>query len=134
MPNLPVRLPGGWHPPGSPCRPLSEEPPASLDRGLALSVWLAPLLRRQNLEHPCAAHRAHALHRGPAVRHFHLLGVRNLALGLALHTVALIGCHRGLSTLRHCVPPFGGTAGGRGAPVCVRGGSPGSPPPGTETT
>src|ERR1043166_8676924 len=97
----------------------SEEPPAVFGRGLASSVAGASLLGRQDLEHPRTAHRAHALQGRPAVGHLHLLGVGDLPLGLAFHTVALIRSHRGLSTLRHCVPPLGGGVRGAG---CVGGG------------
>src|SRR2546426_3230762 len=97
----------------------SEEPPAWLDRGLALSFG-GGLLRRQNLEHSRAAHWAYALQRGPAVRHFHLLGIRNLALGLALHAVAFIRGHRGFTSLRHCAPPSGARQ-GAGCSGCGQG-------------
>ena len=109
--------------------PPSEEPPAVLGRGLASSVAGASSFGRQDLEHPRTAYRADALQGRPAVGHLHLLGVGDLPLGLALHTVPLIRSHRGLSGLRHCVPPFGGR--GRGA-GCMGWGSgaapPGSPP------
>src|SRR5207302_8923347 len=94
----------------------------------------ASSLGRQDLEHPRTAHRAHALQGRPAVGHLHLLGVGDLPLGLALHTVPLIRSHRGLSSLRHCVPPFGGRAGGRGAWAWASGAAPPGHPPGTVTT
>src|SRR5205807_1420150 len=105
--------------------PPSEEPPVALGRGLALSVAWERLLGRQDLEHPRTTHRTHALQGRPAVGHLHLLGVGDLPLGLAFHTVALIRSHRGLSSLRHCVPPFGGRGSGLG---CTGWGAGGSPP------
>src|SRR5205823_5938132 len=123
----------GMGPGASPPAP-SEEPPAVLGRGLASSIAAARSLGRQDLEHPRTAHRAHALQGRPAVGHLHLLGVGDLPLGLALHTVPLIRSHRGLSGLRHCVPPFGGRV--RGA-ACMGWGSGAAPPghpPGTGTT
>src|SRR6266849_5265406 len=84
-------------------------------------------------EHPRAAHRADALQGRAAVRHLHLLWVRDLPLGLALHTVTLIRGHRGLASLRHCVPPVRGRGGGGAAAAGVRGDFPGYPP-GTVTT
>src|SRR5438132_14267987 len=84
----------------------SEEPPALARPGARVVGLVGDLLRRQNLEHPRAAHRAHALQRGSAVRHFHLLRIRNLALGLALHAVAFIRCHRGSSFSRQSTPRY----------------------------
>src|SRR5437899_3564150 len=114
--------------------PPSEKPPVALGRGLAISGVRTRSLGRQDLEHPRTTHRAHALQGRPAVGHLHLLGVGDLPLGLALHTVPLIRSHRGLASLRHCVPPFGGRAGGRGAWAWGSGAAPPGHPPGTVTT
>src|SRR5438128_502805 len=81
--------------------PTRKAPGRARPRAPGVGCWVGGLLRRQNLEHPRAAHRAYALQRRPAVGHLHLLGIRNLALGLALHAVPLIRGHRGFSTLRH---------------------------------
>src|SRR2546430_9388177 len=109
--------------------PPSEKPPVALGRGLALSVAWERLLGRQDLEHPRTTHRPHALQGRPAVGHLHLLGVGDLSLGLALHTVPLIRSHRRLSGLRHCVPPFGGRGRGAGCMAWWSGAAPpGSPP------
>src|SRR5690348_10342856 len=102
--------------------------------GSRCRVLVGGLFRRQDLEHPRTADRAHALQRGTAIGHLHLLGIRNLALRLALHAVALIGCHRGFSTLRHCAFLRSGAWAGGCASLAGRGGSPGSPPPRTVTT
>ena len=97
---------------------------AGLKQARGLQPWhdLAAAVR--------TAYRADALQGRPAVGHLHLLGVGDLPLGLALHTVPLIRSHRGLSGLRHCVPPFGSRVRGAGCMGWGSGAAPPGHPPG----
>ena len=54
----------------------------------------APVTRdlfTEDLEHACAALRAHAFHRLAAIGHCNLLGVLHFTLGFALHTIGFSG-------------------------------------------
>src|SRR5207249_2561817 len=80
--DLPLRLPGGWHAPARPGRPLTKEPPASLDRGLALSVCLPAYFggRILNIPVPHTGHTPFSAGRPFAI--FTWLGFEILRLAL----------------------------------------------------